>query len=85
VKLPWFGSWRWRDADSVYYIPFDPTSAKQTIAYYHIPTGTSRLITDPVKQPLQIANGDWSVSPDGRTIAFLNALDRRTWLLTPRG
>lgn len=84
-KLTWFGGWRWRDANSLYYIPFDPTSAVQVMAYYDIATGTSRLLTDPVKQPLTIADGDWSVSPDGRRIAFLNAIDHRTWLLEMQG
>lgn len=81
-KLPWFGGWRWRDAESVYYIPFTPDNPLQTLAYYHIPSGDTHPITDPAMMPLTIANGDWSVSPDGRRIVFLNAADRRLWLLS---
>jgi hypothetical protein len=81
VKLPWFGGWRWRDADSVYYIPFEPTSSIQSLAYYHFPTGENRLLTDPATQPFTIASGDWSVSADGHRIAFMNTTDNRLWLL----
>ncbi|NDJ62612.1 MAG: M23 family metallopeptidase [Chloroflexi bacterium] len=83
--LPWFGAWRWRDADSVYYLPFDPSAPLHTLAYYHIPTGESRLLTDPATQPFQVANGDWAVSPDGQQVVFWNAADLTTWLLTPTG
>jgi hypothetical protein len=81
VKLPWFGAWRWRDADSVYYVPFDPTTNEQSLAYYHIPTGEQRQLTDPSTTPFSIANGDWSVSADGKRIVFLSAVDRIMWLL----
>lgn len=79
-KLPWFGGWRWRDSESVYYIPFEPNAPAQTLAYYHIPTGEDRVIPGAAETPLTIANGDWALSPDGRRIAYLNALDRRMWV-----
>ena len=41
--------------------------------------------TDPATQPFTIANGDWSVSPDGREILFQEARDGNLWLLTPGG
>jgi hypothetical protein len=83
VKLPWFGGWRWRDAESVYYIPFDPSTSVQSLAYYHIPTSENRPLTDAAVLPFTVANGNWSVSPDGQRIAFLNAADNRLWLLEP--
>lgn len=79
-KLPWFGSWRWRDANSVYYIPFNPTTNQQILAYYHIPSGQDRPITDS-STPFTVANGDWSVSADGHRIAYLNAIDLTTWVI----
>ncbi len=84
-KLPWFGGWRWRDGESVYYVPLDSTQSLQTLAYYHIPSGENRLLTDPAAAPIMIANGDWSVSADGRRIAFMNAADRRLWILEQAG
>lgn len=80
-KLPFFGGWQWRDANSVYYIPFDPATERQMLAYYHIPTGDNRYLTDPLTLPFTIANGDWAVSPDGSTILFVQANDKNLWLL----
>jgi hypothetical protein len=80
-KLPWFGSWRWRDADTVYYIPFDSSTNFMQLASYHIPTGESRTLTDPATTTLIISNGDWNVAPDGRRIIFLNAIDLTMWML----
>lgn len=81
VKLPWFGAWRWRDADSIYYIPFDPRDNRMGLSYYDIPTATDRVLAAPGELPFTVANGDWSVSSDGRRIAYLNAYDMTTWLL----
>lgn len=80
-KLPWFGGWRWRDSESVYYVPFTPTEIHQALAYYHIPSGENRLLIDPAIMPLTISQGIWSVSPDGQRIVLLNAADRRLWVL----
>ena len=81
VKLPWFGAWRWRDADSVFYIPFDPTDNRMSLAVYDIPTGADRVLAGPDQMAFSVANGDWSVSADGRRIVYLNAYDMTTWLL----
>lgn len=83
-KLPFFGGWQWRDANSVYYIPFDPTTSQHILAYYHIPTRKNRYLTDPNTLPFTIANGDWAVAPDGRAIAFVQAGDKNVWLLENR-
>ncbi|MBK8023310.1 MAG: M23 family metallopeptidase [Chloroflexi bacterium] len=80
-RLSWFGSWRWRDADSVYYLPFEPDAGGHTLRVTHVPSGEDRALTDPAVQPFLVANGDWSVSPDGTRIAFLNARDMTTWLI----
>jgi len=84
-KLPWFGGYNWRDSDSVYYIPFNITTDLHQLAYFHIPTGTNIMLTDPTTTPFTIMNGDWSVSPDGRHILFHNALNRNLWTLTVNG
>jgi murein DD-endopeptidase MepM/ murein hydrolase activator NlpD len=81
VRLPWFGAWRWRDADSVYYIPFNPLDNRMSLAYYDIPTATDRILAGPDQMAFTVANGDWSVSADGQRIAYLNGYDMTTWLL----
>jgi len=80
-KLPWFGDYRWRDSESVFYITFDPDTDIQQLNFYHVPSGESMPLSDPQTMPFTIANGDWSVSPDGRVIAFQNARDGNLWLL----
>jgi murein DD-endopeptidase MepM/ murein hydrolase activator NlpD len=79
--LPWFGGWRWRDADSLFYLPLDASSPVQTLHYYDILTGEDRALTDPTSTAFTVANGDWSVSPDGSQVAFRNAQDMTLWLL----
>lgn len=83
VKLDWFGGWRWRDENSVYYLPFDSTQANHSVRYYDFSTGEDQLIMDGASVPIRIANGDWSVSPDGDQIALWNALDQVIWILQP--
>lgn len=80
-RLPWFGGWRWRDDDTVYYIPLDISQNRQTLFYYDVSSGEIRQLTDTGTLPFLVANGDWSVSADGDQIAFWNALDRSTWIL----
>lgn len=77
-RLPFFGAWRWRDADSVFYLPYMPNAAQHSLSYYHLSSGDNRaFLTD----PFLVANGDWSVSPDGKRIVFMNALTGSMGLL----
>ena len=76
--MPWFGSWRWRDPNSVFYLPYEPSAAQQSLHFYDLPSGEDRALTEP---SFLAANGDWSVSPDGDQIAFWNANDLTIWLL----
>jgi hypothetical protein len=83
-KLPWFGAWRWRDNDSVYYLPFSigwHNADKQVIGYYNFAMHVTRYVTNINTMPITIGNNDWSVSPDGSRILFRSALDHELWLL----
>jgi hypothetical protein len=64
VKLPFFGSWKWRDSNSVIYIPFTPGKPMKFV-YYDVIDGESQDLTDPDEQHFSIVNDDWAVSPDG--------------------
>jgi Tol biopolymer transport system component len=81
VKMPFFGSWRWRDSNSVFYIPFTP-GKPMTFAVYDITTRQNRSLTDASAEPFEIANDDWQVAPDGRAIVFWSATDSALWLAT---
>jgi len=80
--LPWFGGWRWRDADSVFYLPYQPQSANHSLHLYDLNTGEDRLLAGPATDDyFTVMNGDWQVSADGTRITFQNAVDSNMWLL----
>ena len=73
-QMSWFGAWRWRDADSLYYVPYRPDEAHHTVRVAHLLTGADvPLAAD--APPFTIADGHWRVSADGRRILFQNADD----------
>jgi hypothetical protein len=84
VKLPWFGSYRWRDGFSVVYVPFAPGSPTQ-FRLYNVVTGEDRALTNPQTQRFSIATDDWSVAPDGQTILFWSAEDAALWTIRMGG
>ncbi len=71
-KLPFFGTYRWRDHERLIYVPFDPEAAEHNFYEYHLVTGQTRPLF-PDGTNLTIANNDWQVSPDGRKIALVAA------------
>ena len=79
--LTWFGSYRWRDANSVFYVPFNPTSDIHELWIYDLETSSSRQLSDASSQAFSIMNGQWSVNADGSRILFRNALDRNLWFI----
>jgi Tol biopolymer transport system component len=77
-----FGAYRWRDAHRMLIIPFQYEATSHEIWEFDADTGQSRRLTDPDVVPFKIAGGDWTVSPDGRQVAFVESRDRNIWLLT---
>ena len=71
-KLPFFGSYRWRDNEHLIYVPLELDAAEQNFYEYDLGTGLTRSLF-PAGPNLVIANNDWQVSPDGRKIALLAA------------
>jgi hypothetical protein len=83
-QMPWFGGWRWRDADSIYYIPFQPQEQFHSLRFYDLKTGDDRLMAAPEFMQFTIADGYWTVSADGTRILFQNAADNRNlYVLEP--
>jgi hypothetical protein len=71
-KLPFFGTYRWRDDRRLIYVPFDPIATYHDFYEYNVVTGQEYpLFPDGTK--LTIANNDWQVSPDGRKIVMVAA------------
>jgi hypothetical protein len=83
IRPRWFGAWRWRDADTLYVIPFEPNEPTQTLAVYDIAAGTLQPLTDRAMTPFSVANGDWSISADGTRVLYQSAVDSNLYVLEP--
>lgn len=78
-KLDMFGPLQWIDGSRFVYVPFDVNAPSHSFWEYDAETGESRRLT-PKDQPFKIAGGDWSVSPDGNKVVFVNAADMNLWV-----
>lgn len=74
--LPFFGAWRWRNADTLLYILFDPAQPGQTLRYYDLVSGADRQLA---VTPFRVANGSWAVNGD--QVVFWSADDLALWLI----
>ena len=81
IKMPWFADYRWRDAESLYLVSFNPANDIMQLHYHHVPGNETIPLTQPEAQPFTIGGADWSVSPDGSRIVFQEARDSNLWLL----
>jgi hypothetical protein len=81
-KLDVWGAYQWRDDSHLLVIPAR-SAPDQAFELWEVDaeTGEQRPLTDAVVTPLNIFNGDWRVSPDGKSIVFVNSADRNLWLL----
>lgn len=77
-----FGAYQWRDSRRLLIVPFRPEAISHELWEYDVETGEARRLTDPDVTRFKIANGDWSVSPDGRRVAFVESRDHNIWVLT---
>ena len=71
-KLPFFGTYRWRDNQRLVYVPFDPDAREHNFHEYDVLARKTRTLFL-AGTGLMIANNDWQVSPDGRRIAMVAA------------
>jgi Tol biopolymer transport system component len=81
-KLDMWGAYQWRDDSHLLVIPAR-NSSDQAFEIWEVDaaTGEKRKLTDAAMTLLDILNGDWRVSPDGRHVVFVNSADRNLWLL----
>jgi Tol biopolymer transport system component len=80
-RLDMFGAYRWRDDGRLLVIPLDLSAPYHQLWQVEAASGRAQPLTDPAVTPFKIANGDWTVAPGGRQIAFLAAEDNNIWLL----
>ena len=67
--------------DRLLVVPFDPEAAFHRFVEIDPGTGDAKPLTDPAVTPFKIANGDWRVSADGRSVAFVESNDRNIWVI----
>lgn len=81
-KIELWGGYQWRDDGHLLVIPAR-ASADKAFEVLEVEAATGRIhkLTDAAVTPLQILNGDWRVSPDGRQIVYVNSADRNLWVL----
>jgi Tol biopolymer transport system component len=80
-RLDLFGGYRWQDDGRLLIIPLDTTQPNHRLWQVEAATGNVTALTDPAILPFKVANGDWSVSPDGKKVAFVSAGDYNIWLI----
>jgi hypothetical protein len=80
-RLDVFGGYQWRDAQHLLVVPLDLSQPVHRLLQVEAASGQVQSVTDPAITPFKIANGDWSVSPDGELIAFVSADEGNIWLL----
>ncbi|MDQ4074665.1 MAG: hypothetical protein M3220_00295 [Chloroflexota bacterium] len=76
-----FGAYQWRDDNHLIVVPFRPDATFHELWELNATTGQLRQLTDPTQLPFKIANGDWSVSPDGHYVAFVESRDHNIWVV----
>jgi Tol biopolymer transport system component len=76
-----FGAYQWRDSNRLLIIPFQPEAAAHEIWEFNVETEKHCRLTDPAVTPFKIANGDWTISPDGEYVVFVESRDRNIWVL----
>ncbi len=81
-KFDMWGAYQWRDDSHLLMIPAR-TSPDRAFEIWQIDAadGEKQKLTEGTVTPLNILNGDWRVSPDGKYVVFVNSADRNLWLL----
>lgn len=80
-RLDAFGGFAWRAEGRVLIIPLEASASRNRLIEIDAATNAERPLTDPAATPIQIAGGNWALSPDGLQLAFVSATDHNIWVL----
>lgn len=79
-KLDVVGAYRWRTGSTLAYVPFGLDVEGQELWQLDADTGATRLLLA-ADLGIRIAGNDWSISPDGGSMAWLDERERDLWLV----
>jgi hypothetical protein len=77
-RVDWFGSYRWRDANRIAYIPLESGVTQHRVLEWSASTGAKRELA---KLGMKVAGDDWQLAPNGSRIAFVGAGNRNLYAL----
>ena len=77
-RVDWFGSYRWRDANRIVYIPLETGVPQHRVLEWNASTGAKRELA---KLGARVAGDDWQLAPNGQRIAFVSAANRNLYVL----
>ena len=81
-RLDSYGSFRWREEGSLLLIPFPAEDGRLSVLEVDASTGESETLLAPGALPGALENNEWSPSPDGRWLVYLNAAESNLWLMS---
>lgn len=79
-RMDFVGAYRWRRDGQLLYVPMATSDAADSLWQYDAATGAIERIVGP-EAGIRIAGNDWSASPDGASVAWLDAADRNLWVI----
>ncbi len=81
-KLSFYGPHYWLDDNHLIFIP-TRNSPNEGLALWRleVETGKTIRLTDPATIPISIEGGDWILSPDGKKVVYVSAVDQNLWLI----
>ena len=79
--LDLFGSYRWRGEGRLLIIPLEINQPGDALWQYAAAGESAIRLFGPGDVPFEVANNDWSVSPDGAYVAFRSGVDLNIWTL----
>ncbi len=84
-KLGVYGSYQWRSQGLLAIVPLEVRDQSEVKSHrlleVEVATGEVRPLTDPAQLSFRIANGDWSMAPDGEKMVYVSAEDHNLWLI----
>ena len=76
-RLPWFGSYRFRDANRLVFIPMQ-NAKTHSLLEWDLRTNTQRTLAN---LAAQVAVDDWQISPNGSSVVFVSASNRALYVV----